>query len=215
MDISSRKVCKAILMIGLLVLVSCSPARFEPEGTATEAVSISPTPTSRPYWDLLPLPSDPAGGWTAIRMEDSGISFQYPSVYQEGNCGTIFTEDKMGADYQSRLIGFEGSSIRIHVFDEWGSELDQIAGGDQPPSEGELVTSVEPFSLGGMPAVRYISMIPNNVALEYTKVALAYHGDRLYMFSFGNVTYLPSCDAPPLSEEQVYEHLLSTLDFLD
>jgi hypothetical protein len=146
-------------------------------------------------------------------MEDSGVSFQYPSVYQEGGCGMIFTEDKVAADYRCRLIGFQGSSIRIHVFEEWGSELDDIAGEGQPPSIGELVTSVEQFSLGGIPAVRYVSMIPNNVGLEYRKVALVYYRDKLYMFSYGNVTYLPSCDAPPLSEEQVYEYLLSTLEF--
>jgi hypothetical protein len=148
-------------------------------------------------------------------MEDSGISFQYPSVYQEGNCGTIFTEDKVTADYQCRLIGFEGSSIRIHVYEVWGSGLDKTAREGQPPPYAKLVTSVERFSLGGIPAVRYVSMNPDSRTLEYSKMALAIYRDKLYSFSYLNHPELPSCDAPPLSEEQVYEYLLSTLDFLE
>jgi hypothetical protein len=199
----------------LLVLMSCSPVRWGSDGTATEAVSRTLSPTSLPYWDLLPLWSDPDGGWTSYRMEDSGISFQYPSAYQEGDCGTIFTEDKVTADYRCRLIGFEGSSIRIHVFEVWGSELDETAREGQPPAIGKLVTSVERFSLGGIPAVRYVSMNPDSKTLGYSKVALAIYRDKLYAFSYLSLPELRSCDAPPLSEEQVYEYLLSTLEFLE
>ena len=148
-------------------------------------------------------------------MEDSGLSFQYPSVYQEGTCGTIRTEDKVTADYQCRLIAFEGGTIRIHVFTVWPSELDKLAREGQPPPRWKLVTSVERFSLGGISAVRYVSMNPDAKTLGYSKEALAIYRDKLYAFSYLSIPELPSCDAPPLSEEQVYEYLLSTLEFLE
>lgn len=148
-------------------------------------------------------------------MEDAGISFKYPAIYQEGTCGTIFTEDKVTADYQCRLIGFEGSSIRIHVFTVWGSELDKIAREGQPPRYTKLVTPVERFLLGGIPAVRYVSMNPDSKTLEYSKEAFAIYHDKLYAFSYLHLPELPSCDARPLSEQQVYEYLLSTLEFLE
>jgi hypothetical protein len=214
MDISCRRAGKAFVICSL-VLVSCSPARFGSDGTATQAVSATPSPTTLPYWDLLPLESDPVGGWISARMEDAGISFQYPAVYQEGNCGAIFTEDKVTADYQCRLIGFDGGTIRIHVFRVWGSELDKIAREGQPPPYIKLVTPVERFSLGGIPAVRYVSMNPDSKTIEYSKEALAIYGDKLYAFSYLNLPEWPSCDAPPLSEQQVYEYLLSTLEFLE
>ena len=214
MDFSCRRVCKALFICSLL-LTSCGPARFGSDGTATEAVSRTPSPTSLPYWDLFPLELDPVGGWISYRMEDSGLSFQYPSVYQEGTCGTIFTEDKVTADYQCRLIGVEGSSIRIHIFTVWGSALDKIAREGQPPLHANLVTSVERFSLGGIPAVRYVSTNPDAQTLEYSKEAWAIYRDKLYAFSYLHLPELPSCDAPPLSEQQVFEYLLSTLEFLE
>jgi hypothetical protein len=214
MDISCRRACQA-LFICSLALISCTPARSGSSGAATEAVCSTPSPTILPYWDLLPLWSDPVGGWISYRMEDYDISFQYPAVYQEGNCGTIFTEDKVTADYQCRLFGFEGSSIRIHIFTVWGSGLDKIAREGQPPLHTNLVTSVERFSLGGIPAVRYVSTNPDAKTLEYSKEALAIYRDKLYAFSYLHLPELPSCDAPPLSEQQVYENMLSTLEFLE
>jgi hypothetical protein len=214
MDISCMRACKA-LFICSLVLISCSPARPGSDGTATEPVSTTLSPATLPYWDLFPLSSDPVGGWVSYRMEDSDISFQYPSVYQEGTCGTIFTEDKVTASYQCRLIGFSGSSIQIHVFEVWESALDKIAREGQPPPQAKLVTPVERFSLGGIPAVRYVSMNPDSKTLGYSKAALAIYRDKLYAFSYLHHPELPSCDAPPLSEQQVYEYVLSTLEFLE
>jgi hypothetical protein len=214
MDISCRRVCKALLICSL-VLISCSPARLGSDGAATEAVCSTPSPTTLPYWDLLPFEFEPDGGWSSVRMEDSGISFQYPAAYQEGTCGTIFIEDKVTADYECRLIGFEGGTIRIHIFTVWGSELDAMAREGQPPAHTTLVTPVGRFSLGGIPAVRYVSMNPDAKTLTYSKEALAIYRDKLYAFSYLHLPELPSCDAPPLSEQQVYEYLLSTLEFLE
>jgi hypothetical protein len=214
MDIFYRSTCRALFTC-LLVLIACGPARPESDDTATEPVSRTPSPTSLPYWDLLPLESDPVGGWILHRMEDSGIAFQYPAAFQEGTCGTIFTQDKVTDDYQCRLIGFDGSSIRIHVFTVWGNEMDKTAREGQPPRHTQLVTSVERFTLGGIPAVRYVSMNPDSKTLTYGKVALTIYHDKLYEFSYGHLPDLPSCDARPLSEQQVYEYLLSTLEFLE
>jgi hypothetical protein len=174
-----------------------------------------PPPTSLPYWDLLPLENDPVGGWVFHRVDEVNISFQYPSIYQNGNCGAIFTEYKVIDDYQGLLIGFAGSSIRIHIYDQWGSELDETSREGHAPEHGKLVTDVERFSIGGIPAVRYVSMIPDSKTLDYNKTAIAYYRDRVYVFSFANLTYFSSCEAPPLTEEQVYEYMLSTLEFLE
>jgi hypothetical protein len=51
--------------------------------------------------------------------------------------------------------------------------------------------------------------------LLYVKVAIVYYLDRLYSLSFASVPYQPSCDAYPLSEEQVFEYLVSTVEFLE
>lgn len=197
------------------MLISCSPARIGSGGTATETTTTIPSSTSLLYWDLLPLSNDPRGGWTLYRLEDSFISFQYPSVYKTGNCGTIFTEYKIADNYKALLFGFEGSSIRIHVFDEWESELYDTVKESQPPSYVELVTSVERFSIGGIPAVRYVAKIPNSKTLDYSKTAMAYYRGKIYVFSYANLSYLSSCEAPPLTEEQVYEYIISTIEFLE
>ncbi|MDH3944337.1 MAG: hypothetical protein OEV06_09625, partial [Anaerolineae bacterium] len=62
---------------------------------------------------------------------------------------------------------------------------------------------------------RYVSLIPDYSTLDYSKTAAVYHHDKVYHFSYANLSYLSSCEAPPLTEEQVYEYLLSTFEFLD
>jgi hypothetical protein len=58
-------------------------------------------------------------------------------------------------------------------------------------------------------------MIPNSQTLDYSKTAMVYYRDKIYVFSYANLTYFSSCEAPPLTEEQVYEHLIFTLEFLE
>lgn len=156
-----------------------------------------------------------------MRMEEFDIVIQIPSVYQTGSCGAIFSADKVRSKdqvadgYKAHLIGFEGGTIRIHIYTEWGEDLDKLVKEGEVPSHSPLVTPVERFSLGGIPAVRYISTNPDQKMLLYSKGAWAYYHDRLYSFSYLSVPYLPSCDALPLSEEQVFEYLLSTVEFLE
>jgi hypothetical protein len=77
-----------------------------------------------------------------------------------------------------------------------------------------LLTAVEQFSLGGVPARRHISRIPESSAMEYIKSASATFEGRIYMFEYRGLVDFSKCDAPPLSEEAVFEHLLSTLEFI-
>ena len=208
-------------ILGSFALISCDTAQPGHLITPAATIPATPSPTTLPYWDLLPLDRDPEGGWTTVRMEEIDLLIQVPSVYQTGGCGALFTADKVrskdqAADaYKARLIGFEGGTIRIHVYSEWGKDLDGLVKEGEVPSGSRLVTPVERFSLGGIPAVRYVSTNPDQRMLLYSKGAWAYYHDKLYSFSYLSAPYLPSCDALPLSEEQVFEYLLSTVEFLE
>jgi hypothetical protein len=204
-----------VFFLCCFVLIACSSAQTDPVIIPTETISDPPVPTTLPYWDLLPLDFDPEGGWTTVLLNESDISIQLPSVYQEGACGKLFTEDKDVANYKARLIGFEGGTIRIHIYSEWEADLDKLVRDGEAPPRTTLVSPVERFSLGGIPAVRLISTNPDQKMLLYSKGAWAYYHDKLYSFSYGSAPYLPSCDAFPLSEEQVFEYLLSTVEFLE
>lgn len=213
MDISHLRLCKA-LFIFLLGLVSCSPARYVPDQIQKEVVTETPSPTHQPYWGLdLSLP-DPVGGWQTYRAEEVNLAFEYPSVYEQGGCGALFMVEKIVEGREYQLIGY-GSSIRISIYTKWDSKMDDLVRTGQPPPEMTLLTDVETFSLGGEPALRYIGLItqdPN--AFEYSKTAWTFYRDKLYWFSYLAITDLPRCNAPPISEDAVYEHMLSTVEFL-
>jgi len=214
MDVSSVGVCKA-LFVSSLVMTSCAPARIAPSGTSTEAVSKTAFPTVPPYWELDPALPDPIGGWRWYRIEELDLAFEYPSVYDNGKCGAIFMEQVVVEDREYDLIGL-GSSIRISVYGKWGSELEEFTETLRPPSHLTLLTDVEAFTLGGRPAHRYIHRIVQDPeAFEYAKAAWLFHKSRLYWFSYGDIADLPRCGAPPLSEDDVYEHMLSTIAFLE
>jgi len=211
MNIYNRRIFN-ILVTMLLTLISCNPTNINTG--VLETPTMMPSPTVLPYWDLLPIEYEPIGGWVFQKIEDANIAFEYPGKYQSGDCGEIFTEYKVTEFYQGLLIGFTGSTIRIHIYDEWESDLEETAKGN-PPKDVELVTSVEHFLIGGKPSVRYITKIPDSKTLDYVKVAITYYDDRIYVFSCANLTYLSSCEAQPLTEEQVYEYMISTIEFLE
>jgi hypothetical protein len=231
---NSRKGARKALFMFSLVLISCSPARIGSDGTSTEAVSRAPSPTLQPYrgtprnavsqtpsptlqpyWGLDPSLPDPIGGWLTYHAEEVNLVFEYPSVYEHGECGRMFMAEKVVGDREYHLIGF-GSSIRISVYEKWSSELDEMTRKGQPPSEQTLLTDVETFSLGGKPAFRYINLIIQDPkAFEYNKIAWTFYRDKLYLFSYMGIADLARCGAPPLSEEAVYEHMLSSVAFLE
>jgi hypothetical protein len=213
MDISYLRIYKALFIFSL-GLVSCSPARFVPDETQTEVVFETPSPTLQPYWGLDPSLPDPVGGWQTYRAEELNLTFEYPSVYEQGRCGEIFLVEKIVEDNEYHLIGY-GSSIRISIFTKWDSKLDEITITGQLPSDLVLLTDLETFSLDGEPAFRHIYRItqePN--AFEYAKTAWTYYRGKLYWFSYLAITDLPRCNAPPISEDAVYEHMLSTVEFI-
>ncbi len=213
MDIFYLGIYKALFIFSL-GLVSCGPARFVPNGIETEAISVTPSPTLQPYWGLDPSLPDPVGGWQTYQAGELDLAFEYPSVYQQGRCGEFFLVEKTVEDNEYHLIGY-GSSIRISIFKKWDNKLDQITRTGQPPSEVTLLTDVETFSLGGEPAFRYIYRILQDPdAFEYAKTAWTFYRGKLYWFSYLDITDLPRCDAPPISEDAVYEHMLSTAKFL-
>jgi len=143
------------------------------------------------------------------------LVFDYPSIYDNGECGAIFNVEKDIEDHQYDLIGL-GSSIRVRVFKKWGSRMDGLIRTNQPPSDIILLTDVERFILGGQPAFRYIHLIPQSPGtFEYAKVAWTMYRNRLYWFSYMDIADLAKCNAPPLSEEDVFEHLVSSLEFLE
>jgi hypothetical protein len=116
------------------------------------------------------------------------------------------------------LLGF-GSLIRISVFKKWTSELEEFLTG-QPSSDPTapdliLLSDVEEFSLGGEPAFRFIHLIEQDqIAFEYQKIAWTLYQERLYMFSYMDIADLDRCSAPPLSEDEVFEQMLTTVEFL-
>lgn len=175
---------------------------------------MNPTPKPMPYWDLQPLNTEPIGGWTTFRIDEMDLAFQYPTYYDEIDCGKLFLEDKVVGVNEYRLIGFVGSTIRIRIFSTWDRQLDELAFEGKISSDLRSLTNVEQFSLGRIPAHRHIYLIPDSQALEYTKIVTTVFEDRLYLFQYDNRVDLSRCDAPPLSEEAVFEHLILTVEFI-
>jgi hypothetical protein len=205
----------AFLLVVLLLLASCA----NPTGTVATSPGIdtdraAATPTPAAYWDLLPLTSQPEGGWKTYRSEELGLAFQYPAVYDELDCGQILRFEKDYEDAACSVVGF--GSIRIHVWEAWEGNVGEHAASIQTKPEVQLLTAVEPFSIDGVPAFRVVHTQPRQADLEYVKSAFAAFGGKLHEFSYGRMLLSTmQCDAPPLSQEAVYEHLLSTFEFID
>lgn len=203
-----------ILLPILLGLVACASPSSTSSGTSTDSGQTVPTPKRMPYWDLQPLDIEPPGGWATFQTNEMDLAFQYPSLYDEIDCGKIFEEDKVVGENEYRLIGFVGGTIRLRIFHTWDRQLDELAFEGKASSDLKLLTNVEQFSLGGTPARRHIYLIPDSLAIEYTKIVTAVFEERLYLFQYNNYVDRSRCDAPPLSEEAVFEHVLSTVEFI-
>jgi len=211
------KALRRLLFLSL-ALTACasptSPVVATPEETG---VPPTPTPTPAPYWDLLPLPSEPDGGWKTYRSDELSFVFQYPAVYDESECGEIWTKELVTEDEAYSVIGMPGT-IQVHVFESWTGDVagraSAIAAGPDLQTLTQAFTSVEQFSIDGEPAYRLIYFVPAQAEIVYTKVALVAFAGRLYQFSYHRMTYHEGCDAPPLSEEAVYDYLLTTVEFL-
>jgi hypothetical protein len=203
------------LLAAVVLLVTCaSPTGTEATAPGIATGRVAPTPTPAGYWDPLPLTSQPEGGWKTYRNEELGLALQYPAVYDQLDCGQVVLFDKAYEDAAYTAIGL--GAIRIRVYKAWACDLGERAAAIQAAPDIQLLTAVEPFSIDGVPAFRLVYSVPSQADLEYVKSAVVAFGGRLYEFSYHRtpVAYL-QCDAPPLSQEAVYEHLLSTFEFTD
>ena len=207
-------------MAGLAVAVSLLAACGIPEPSPSP-VWLSPTPrptptaapTPGPYGLLFPLPPDlhPEGGWKTRRLEELSFAFQYPSTYDEGDCGRIFVTEKEGYT----LVGFQGVNISIRVVESWEGDLadyvtEAVSGSSSPTL---WLTGAEPFSLDGVPAFRLMYEITDSAEPIYGKIAFAAFEGKLIGFEYKHFA-LSLCDPPPFPEEAVYEHMLSTWEFI-
>jgi hypothetical protein len=102
------------------------------------------------------------------------------------------------------------------VWEDWAGDLAERLAALQTEPEVQVLTAVEPFSVDGESAFPVVHTLPRQADLEYVKSAATAFGGRLHEFSYGRMLLSSmQCDAPPLSQEAVYEHLLSTFEFSD
>ncbi len=66
--------------------------------------------------------------------------------------------------------------------------------------------------MDSVPAVRLVYAFPKPSATQYQKVAFVARDGRLFEIGYAAANFV-WCDAPPISEEAVYEHLVSTWEF--
>jgi hypothetical protein len=225
-----RTLLAALLL--LLALASCKgpsgsiavtpgETNLAPVPTPTLAYTLTPaltsTPTPAPYWDLLPLTSEPEGGWKTYQNDELDFTFQYPAAHDESVCGRVWLEDKYWRDPPGIAVGL--SAINMYVFDIWSGDLaDHVSMVTSRP-EVQLLTAVETFSIDGLPALRFIFRGRGGPNIEvmpttdYIKRAFVAFEGTLYGFAYLHLARFRDCDAPPLSEEAVYEHLLTTVEF--
>lgn len=210
---------RIIILFGILilVLVACQSTPTDPAPTAIPCPTAIPTPTLIPYWDLREgreSLGQPEGGWQTITLEDVGISFEMPVVFDQGACYEFFVTEKQVRDVEYTLIGYGGSSIRISIYTVWDETLEAIALNGQLPEDTMLLAAVEPTTLGGFPGYRYISWGMAYPPIAYFKVVAAMVGDRLVMATYLHSVEVSNCDAPLFSSEAIFEHMVETIEFI-
>jgi hypothetical protein len=176
-------------------------------GLTEFAAALSATP--QPYWGLLPLHKTPVGGWETYTNEPYGFSFEYPSSYDTGSCGKLVVRESA----QQFEIHVDGGTIVIKIIPANDVGLEPYAKRLIEENGYSPLTPVEDFMIDGIPAVRFILRMGLPRSAQYRKLALMIHQEKLYVFeySFRNFVW---CSAPPISEEAVYEYLISTWHFL-
>lgn len=171
------------------------------------AAILSATPS--PYWDLLPLHSTPVGGWKTYTNTQYGFAFEYPESYDTGSCGKLIVSESE----QQFEIHVDGGTISIKITPANDIDLEAYAqrlidkNGYSPYTTGD-------FMIDGVLAVRFtlpIGLLPTSA--QYQKLALMIHQDKLHLFQYSFQNFV-GCDAARLSEEAVYEYLISTWHFL-
>ena len=146
------------LLLLLPALASCKSPPGTVAATPVET-DLTPTPTPAPYWNLLPLTSQPEGGWKTYQSDELNFAIQYPAVYDEGDCGTIWFAEKVVQNEAYTLVGL-GGTIRVRVFKTWAGDLAERASAIKSVPDLQALTAVEQFSVDGVPAFRLIYRVP-------------------------------------------------------
>lgn len=167
-----------------------------------------PTITPAPYWDLQPLDITPEGGWFVYRNDTYGIYFEYPVSYNTGTCGSIFVDDWD----EGETIGFKYGTIFIQITVGWQGNLLEYVSSKVASTEIQMATRIEEFTIDGVIAYRYIQQFDPEAATDYRKSAYVSYEGNLYYFSYSFMNFV-WCDAPNLSEEAVFENIISSWKF--
>ncbi len=176
-------------------------------GLTEFAAVLSETPA--PYNDLLPLNSTPTGGWTTYTNVQYGFSFEYPSMYDTGPCGKLIVRESA----QQFEIQFDGGTTSITITPAKNIDLKKYAQQLIDKDSYPPLTAVNDFMIDGVSAVRFGLRLGLPMSAQYQKLAIMIHEGKLYLFQYSFVNFV-WCDAPPISEEAVYEHLIATWHFL-
>lgn len=202
----------------MLALTSCKNPAGLVAATPGE-IDLTSAPTLAPYWDQLPLTSQPDGGWSTYRNDELNLSFQYPTMYDKDKCRKIWLEDKYWREPPTTVIGLWRISITVVEAKDWTGDLASQASQLTSRPEVQPLSAVEPFSIGGLPALRFIyrgrggpdiQAMPDT---DYIKRAYVAFAGRFYEFAYHHLARVTDCDAPLFSEEAVYDHLISTVEF--
>jgi len=204
-----------VLLLFLLALASCrSPAStIVPTPGENDFTS---TPALAPYWDQLPLTYQPDGGWKTYRNDELNLAFQYPTMYDKDKCRKIWLEDKYWVEPPTTVIGLGPINITVVETEHWTGDLTDQASQLMSMPEIQVLAAVEPFSMDGVPAFRAIvrEREQTNPNIDYTKHAFVAFAGRFYRFMYFHLIHSSAdCGAPLFSEEAVYDHLLSTVEF--
>jgi hypothetical protein len=204
-----------VLLLCLLALASCSKPDSTVVATPGET-DFTSTPTLAPYWDQLPLTLQPEGDWRTYRNDELNLAFQYPTMYDKDKCRQVWFEDKYWRNPPSTVIGLGSINITVVEAENWSGNLTDQASQLTTMPEIQMLTAIEPFSMDGVPALRVIvqERQQTNPNIDYTKQVFVAFAGRFYRFTYFHLIHASTgCEAPLFSEEAVYDHLISTVEF--
>jgi hypothetical protein len=171
------------------------------------AAVLSATPGS--YEDMLPLRPTPEGGWRTFTNTQYGFSFEYPSKDDTGSCGKLISREAI----QELEIHVDGGTIFIKIMPANDISLEAYAQHLIDKNGYPPMTTLDNFTIDGVPAVRFMLPLGLPTSAQYQKLALMIHQAKFYLFQYSFQNFV-GCATWSISEESVYEHLISTWHFL-
>ena len=216
---------KATLLLTLLA--ACRPSHpaamntSDPQNRPTEgalyqgdsldhSTSASPTQTSTALPSATPKSNHK---WIQYHSDEFGASFEYPTAYETGSCGHLYTAQRESdfSDYGfagDEIISFEGATIEISMRSPWmGSFDDHIE-----YLLGQSIYVEEPITsdllIDGLPAVRIQRFFQH----FWDELVLVEFENRLYTFRWAEVNFV-YCGIEGYSEHRIFEHIFSSWKF--